>query len=126
MNILQITMKYLYSITNVYVGRLFVIALCLESCNKSELVLLWRQRLGTVIKEMNGLSPVLDCEAISKRALTCLPVSHIQRIFATGSTHTLTGGCFSVPAKCDGCVHRFTCLSVEHRCSLGVFHCCCT
>lgn len=91
-------MEYLYSITNVYVGRLFVIAICLESCNKSELVLLWRQRLGTVIKEMNGLSPVLDCEAISNQALTCLPVSHhISLYLSTGGNHTSTGDCFSVP-----------------------------
>lgn len=64
-----------YIINRQYIAEFaFAIVICHVPHNKSELVLWWRQRLGTVIKEINVLSPVLDGEAISDYSLTCLPV----------------------------------------------------
>lgn len=52
----------------------FAVAICHVPHNKPGPVLWRRQQLGTVIKEINVLSPVLDGEAISDYSLTCMPV----------------------------------------------------
>lgn len=60
---------------HIEVDRISVfIAICHVPHNKPGPVLWWRQGLGTVIKEINVLCPVLDGEAISDCSLTCMPV----------------------------------------------------